>query len=96
MAMKTLEPFTRESSGGKDPTDHQRKFLYLPLPILRDFTNIKEIATDEYIMKNAKQPTERELEQSIEKYHEQMGQLNKWKHLKLSKLDFDLPHSDTE
>lgn len=96
MAEKFLEPFIRELKGDKDPNDHQRKFLYLPLPIFRDFTNIKSIATDEYISKNAKQPTKREIDESIEKYHQQMGQLNRWKHLKLSKLDFCLPYSDTE
>lgn len=96
MAKKLLEPFTRELSGDKEPDDQQRKFLYLPLPILRKFTNIESIITEEYIMKHAKQPTKREIEQLIEKCHQQMGQLNKWKQLKLTKLDFRAPHSHTE
>lgn len=96
MATKLLEPFTREIVGGKEPNDQQRNFLFLPLPILRDFTNIESIVTDDYIMKYAKQPTKREIDETIEKRHLQMGQLNKWKHWKLSKLKFCLPHIGTE
>lgn len=96
MGVKLLEPFTREIIGGKEPDEHQAKFLYLPLSTLRNCTNIESIVTDDYIMLHAKQPIRREIDKAIEKCHQQMGQLNKWKHWKLSKLKFRLPQSDTE
>lgn len=96
MATKLLEPFIREIVGGKEPNDHQKSFLYLPLPILRTFTNIESIVMDEYITLHAKQPAKRQIDETIEKRHQQMGQLNKWRHWNLSKLEFRLPNTDTD
>lgn len=95
MAIKLLEPFSRKLTEGPEPNDHQQHFLYLPLPILRDFTNIESLITDDFIMKKAKQPTKTETEQIIERYHQQMGQLTKWKQWKLHKLEFKVSHSNT-
>lgn len=87
---KLLEPFFREQHEGDEPSDHQRRFLYLPLSILRDFTNIELIIKDDFIKKKARLPTKTEMEKTIVKYHQQMGQLNKWKNWKLNKLEFRL------
>lgn len=95
MVEKLLEPFSRQLNEGQEPTDHQRKFLYLPLSMLRDFTNIESIVTDTYIANYAKLPSKTEVEKTIEKYHQQLGQLNKWKHWKLSKLEFRSSHTNT-
>lgn len=91
---KLLEPFYRKLNDDQEPNDHQRMFLYLPLPILRDFTNIESLIIDDFVMKKAKQPTQAEIEKTIDKYHQQMGQLKKWKNWELHKLEFRLAPSN--
>lgn len=92
-ANNLLEPFCRNLTEDQEPDYHQQMFLYLPLSILRNFTNIESIIADDYTKNKAKQPTKREIEQTIAKYHQQMVQLNKWKKWGLDKLEFRLTHS---
>lgn len=91
---KLLEPFIRNLNQDQEPDDHQKMFLYLPLSVLRDFTNIESIITDDFIQRKAKQPTKREIEKALDNHHQQMHKLHKWKHWSLDKLAFRLPHSN--
>lgn len=95
MTKKLLPQFKRELNEKDEPSNHQRKFLYLPLPVFRDFTNICSIVIDGYVQKKFKQPTNMLVEVKIEKYHKELGQLNKWKSRHLDKLEFLLPQNAT-
>lgn len=90
-----LETYRRELAGGEEPTDHQRKFLYLPSPILRDFTNIREIIKKHHRRKDNKPLKEIEIKHKIENCHKEMGELDKWESLHLDKLDF-IKHKNSE
>lgn len=76
------------------PTEHQRKFLYLPLPIFRDFTNIRTIIEKYDGHKDGKPLKEIEFKHKIKDRHKKMVELDKWKDLHLDKLKF-IP-SDSE
>lgn len=83
-----LETFRRKLAGDEEPTDHQRKFLYLPSPILRDFTNLRKIIEKYNRRKDNKPLKEIEIKHKIANYHKQMVELDKWKSLHLDELDF--------
>lgn len=86
MARSELPPFHRVL--GEEPSDHQRKFLYLPLPIFRDYTNIRSIIIKYYSRKDNKPQKEIEITQKIKRCHAQMEELGKWNELHLDELDF--------
>lgn len=86
MARRLLKPFTRQLD--QEPTDHQRKFLYLPFPIFRDFTNIRSIVIDNHEKRKGKPPPEFVIKKTIEKHHADLSELDKWEKLNLDKLEF--------
>lgn len=93
MSKRRLEPFHR-TLDEHWIEEHQRKFLSLPLPIFRDFTNIRSIIIEHNIAKNGKPLKEIEIKHKIEKCHKQMTKLRKWKVLHLDELDFIWPDSE--
>lgn len=90
-----LEPFHRALDGDQEPTDHQRKFLYLPLPIFRDYTNIRSIIINHTHRKNGKL-TEFIIKKKIEACHSKLGELGEWKNLHLDKLEFKWDESGVQ
>ena len=91
MAKQVVEPFHRVLDV---PTDHQRKFLYLPFPIFRDFTNVRSIVIKHQRRKDGKPMKEIEIKQKIKKCHNEMGHLEKWNNLHLDELDYIWPESN--
>lgn len=86
MARRLLKPFIRQLD--QEPTDHQRKFLHLPFPIFRDFTNIRSIVIDNHKKRKGKPPPEFVIKKTIGKYHDELSELDKWERLNLDKLEF--------
>lgn len=93
--MRKLKLFTRELPSDVEPTNHQRQFLFLPLPIFRDFTNIEKIVTDKFKKKNGKEPPRFVIGKTIQNRHKNLSQLDKWKEWGLNKLKFK-PSQDGE
>lgn len=91
MAQKTQQVFSRTLDG--EPTDHQRKFVYLPLSVFRDYTNVRSLVIEKYKAKKDKHPPEFVIKKTVEKYHKQLSQLNRWDELGLDKLDYKWPDS---
>lgn len=87
MSRQLIEPFRRNFNGM--PSDHQVKFLYLPLAIFRDYTNIRSIVTCYQKRPDGKPLKEIEIKQKIQKIHQQLDQLDKWKDWHLGELYFD-------
>lgn len=87
-----LEPFRRVLDGDQEPTEHQRKFLYLPLPILRDYTNIRSI-----IIKHTRRKNNTPLRGiEIIAYHRKMSKLDEWENLHLDELEYKWDGSDVQ
>lgn len=86
-----LPPFHRYLDANQEPTDYQRRFLYLPLSIFREHTNIRSIIQKHDPRKDNKPQKEIEINQKIKKYHSAMGSLKKWRELHLDKLEFIWP-----
>lgn len=87
MRHQEIEPFRRKLNGV--PNGHQEKFLYLPLAIFRDHTNIRSIVTTYGRRKDGKRLKEIEIKHKIEKIHRELGQLDQWKKRHLGELYFD-------
>lgn len=83
-----LEPFHRELDENQELSDHQRNFLYLPLSIFRDFTNIRSIIIKHDRRKDGKPLKEIEIKHKIKQRHNQMINLEKWNDLHLDELNF--------
>lgn len=88
MLAMELEPFRRVLDEGEKPSEHQRKFLYLPLPIFQDYTNIRSIIVKYNHRKDGKPLKQIEIKHKIEDCHKRMGNLKKWKDLHLDELNF--------
>lgn len=85
MQKREIEPFRRKLNGV--PKDLQKKFLYLPLAIFRDHTNIRSIVTVHHGNRNDDTPlTEMEIQHKIEEIHDRMGEFDKWKEWHLDAL----------
>lgn len=87
MMRQEIEPFRRKVNGV--PTVHQAKFLYLPLAIFRDHTNIRSIVTCYEKRKDGKPLKEIEIKHKIQKIHRRLDKLDKWKDWHLGELYFD-------
>lgn len=84
MKRQEIEPFRRKVNGL--PNIHQKKFLYLPLAIFRDHTNIRSIVTCYNKRKDGKPLKEIEIKQKIKKIHDRLGELEKWTDWHLGEL----------
>lgn len=92
--MSQLPPFYRRLDGDQEPSDHQRKFLYLPLSIFRDYTNIRSIILKYNRRTDNKPQKEIEINQKIKRCHNEMGALHKWPEWHLDKLEFIWPDAN--
>lgn len=91
MPKRELPLFSRDLHEQPEPSEHQRKFLYLPLPIFREYTNIRSIVLKYDRRKGDKPLKEIEINQKIKKYHSEMDKLRKWDEMHLDELDFTWP-----
>lgn len=89
MPKLVLEPFERELFGDEEPSEHQMKFLYLPLPIFRDYTNIRSIIIKYNRKKDGKPLKGIEINQKIKACHTKLGELDQWEELHLDELEFE-------
>lgn len=94
--MRKLKPFIRELPPDQEPTDHQRRFLFLPFAIFQDFTNIEKIVSDQFTKKHGKKPPLFVLKKTIQTRHKNLSQLDKWKEWGLNKLKFSPSQDDQE
>lgn len=91
-----LEPFRRVLKGDLEPTDHQRRFLYIPLPIFRDYTNIRDIVIKHNGRRDGKALHEIAIKHKIQHCHDEMGKLDQWEKLHLDELDYTWLASDVQ
>lgn len=83
-----VQPVHRVKHEEQEPSEHQRKFLYLPLEIFRDCTNIRSIIV-KYDSRNDGKPLKQiEIKHKIADRHKQMQNLETWKDLHLDELNF--------
>lgn len=76
-----------------EPADFQRLFKYLPLNVLRKYTNIEKLIIDEYEKKHDKPPPGIYVNKTIKKYHKIMKSKYDWKE-PIDQLDFRWPKKD--
>lgn len=79
-----------------EPSDHQRRFLYIPLPIFRKCTNIRDIIEQYHGRKDKKPRNGIEIENKIKKIYSELGQLERWSEWHLDKLDYIWPKNVSE
>lgn len=72
-------------------TDQQRKFMYLPLAVFKNFTNIQEVFAENYRNARGKDPKQIEIKKAVEKIRNELPNPDSWTKWSLSKLDFIWP-----
>lgn len=86
MSQEETDVFSQGSSQTNlTPTDHQRKFANLPLPIFRHYTNVRELVIEKIKQRN-KNPLEIVIKKTIEQYHARP--LDEWDDIVLNRLEF--------
>lgn len=77
-----------------EPADFRRLFKYLPMNVLRRYTNIEQLIIAEYKKKHKKPPPGIHINKAIEKYHKEISELDDWNASILGKLDFNWSSKD--
>lgn len=76
-----------------DKADRQLMFRYLPLHILRQYTNIRQLIINKYVAQKEKTPTEFHIKQTVKNYHNKII-ANDWKDPLFEHLDFIWPNGE--
>lgn len=96
-AIRMAKTSTESIKCGKrsfEPDDFRRMFKYLPINVLRRYTNIEQLIIAEYMKKHKKPPPGIHINKAIEKYHKQLTELDDWKGTILAKLNFNWPSGE--
>ncbi|XP_031624191.1 uncharacterized protein LOC116341338 [Contarinia nasturtii] len=74
----------------------KRQFMYLPLDIFRQSTNIASLVREKYKQDKRKNPPKFILTKECEKYHRLLNQLDDWDGTILTRLEYVWPHSEVK